>query len=93
MALLHNPRPPKHFFPKIQNHDINININVSFAHPQTAKAMFPNFKIVQELIQDFEAWGTEVSFMLGEPGTGAGGTGPPVMAEPAARATPTDVSS
>ena len=64
-------------FSKLQNHNININVNASFAHPQTAKAIFPNFKIVRELIQDSEAWGTEVSFMSGEPGTGAGGTGLP----------------
>ena len=80
-------------FSKLQNHNININVNASFAHPQTAKAIFPNFKILQELNQDSEAWGTEVSFMLGEPGTGAGGTGPPAMGEPAARATLTDLLS
>ena len=76
MALLHNPKSPKHLFQISKT--ISTSTSMPPLHtPQTANANFPTFKIVRELIQDSEAWGTEVSFILGKPGTGAGGTGLP----------------
>ena len=64
------------------NTDINININHSFARPKAAKAVFPNFKAVRGtnprslklFLENPRAWGT--GSILGELGTGAGGTGP-----------------
>ena len=47
----------------------------SFCTPPSRQSNFPDFTIAGKLIQDSEAWETEISFMMGELGTGAGGTG------------------
>ena len=55
--------------------------------PNIAKAIFPNFKIVGKLIQDSEAWGTEVRFMMGGTGYRSWGNRRLALGEPLGWAT------